>query len=91
MEILEALWMGKISPIENPITPGGQYHQILSRTIEVEDNLRSIVTPYQQERLRIYFKLETEMRGIAECNAFSCGFRLGMQLLLAGMDTKKKS
>ena len=91
MNILESLWMGNISPIERPIVPGSQYHQTLHRTIEAEEQLKSTAPPQQKKVLQIYSELEAELQGVAEYEAFSIGFRLGMQLLLAGLEIKKSS
>ena len=90
MDILTELWQGKISPAELPLRPDGPYSQALHRSVEAERQLRGGLDPWQRELLKTISDAEIEMLNIAQTEAFAYGFRLGTQLLLAGLSKNKK-
>ena len=86
MDILSQLWSGQVSPIEQPLEKDGTFHISLCRAIEIADQLESSMNSQQKQLFAAYSDEKTTMLGIAQEEAFACGFRLGIQLLLAGME-----
>ena len=86
MDILEDLWLGKIAPAQRPLQTNSPYHQLLHTSVQLETQLRSSMDMRQKEWLDAYSDSEIQMLNIAETEAFSLGFQMGIQLLLAALD-----
>ena len=77
--ILTELWYGNIDPHESiPVDK-----RLLSLMGRNREKLDEILTEQQKELLEKYDGSVTEMHSYAEIEAFSYGFRLGVQLMTA--------
>ena len=77
--ILTELWYGNIDPHESiPVDK-----RLLSLMGRNREKLDEILTEQQKELLEKYDGSVNEMHSYAEIEAFSYGFRLGVQLMTA--------
>ena len=86
MDILKELWLGQIAPAGRPLLPNSAYYKLQRKASEMESQLSSTLNPEQKSLLESCFDAEMQMQDIAEIEAFSLGFRLGVQLLLAATE-----
>ena len=89
MNILSDLWMGNIAPAERTILPNSPYQKAMHQAAKLEAKLRSTLTPEQKHLQNAYADSITELLCLTETEAFTWGYRLGTQLLLAGLDREK--
>ena len=82
MYILEELWLGNISPIEDAISQDASYHHALQQVIEQQQALKKWIPQERKDILFDYFDAETQLQGVAERVAFVQGVRIGAKLLL---------
>ena len=83
MTMLEDLWFGNIDPHESAIlTDNKRYKHLLSLMGRIRDELTETLTDKEKEMLEKYDETINEMHSLAEVEAFSCGFRLGVNLMI---------
>ena len=82
MTVLENLWYGNIDPHEEILTENKRYKRLLSLMGRNRDELSGTLTDKQLETLEKYDEAMNEMHSVAEVEAFSCGFRLGVKLMI---------
>ena len=90
MTVLENLWYGNIDPHEEILTENKRYKRLLSLMGRNRDELSETLTDKQLETLEKYDDAMNEMHSVAEVEAFSFGFRLGIKLMIeaGGIMTK---
>ena len=81
MDIIRELWYGNVSPFEQCTRGDKQLKELLSLMTRNRDELEETLTDKQKEILEKFEENMNEMHGIAERDAFSYGFRLGVQLM----------
>ena len=81
MDIIKELWYGNVSPFEQSTRGDKQLKELLSLMACNRDELEETLTEKQKEALEKFEENMNEMHGIAERDAFSYGFRLGVQLM----------
>ena len=82
MTLLEDLWYGNLNPHEAILTENRQYKHLLSLMARNRDELSETLTDKQPEMLEKYDEAISEMHSVAEVEAFSCGFQLGVRLMI---------
>ena len=88
MTLLEDLWDGNIDPHEAILTDSKRYKHLLSLMARNRDELNETLTEKQSETLEKYDEAVNEMHSLAEVEAFSYGFRLGVRLMIEAVDSK---
>ncbi|MBQ7669970.1 MAG: hypothetical protein IJS45_04535 [Clostridia bacterium] len=88
MTVLEDLWYGNIDPHEAILTGSKRYKHLLSLMARNRDELNETLTDKQSESLTKYDETVNEMHSLAEVKAFSCGFQLGVRLMIEAFVTK---
>ena len=81
MDIIKELWYGNVAPFEQCTRGDKQLKELLSLMARNRDELEETLTEKQKETLEKFEENMNEMHGIAERDAFSYGFRLGVQLM----------
>ncbi len=89
MTLLEDLWYGNIDPHEAILTDSKRYKHLLSLMARDRDELSETLTEKQSEVLEKYDAAVNEMHSLAEVEAFSYGFRLGVRLMVEAVVTKE--
>lgn len=87
-KILNDLWYGNIAPWEQSYRNDGELKRLAARLCESHDALTEGMTEAQREMLEEYDSRQGELGCVTEKNAFIQGFRLGIRLLLAAIDTQ---
>ncbi|MBO4868986.1 MAG: hypothetical protein J5585_04680 [Clostridia bacterium] len=82
MTLLEDLWYGNIDPHEAILTGSKRYKHLLSLMARNRDELNETLTDKQSDVLEKYDSALNEMHALAEVEAFSYGFRLGVRLMI---------
>ena len=82
MTVLENLWYGNTDPHEEILTENKQFKRLLSLMGRNRDELSETLNDKQQETLEKYDEAMNEMHSLAEVEAFSYGFRLGVRLMI---------
>ena len=82
MTLLEELWYGNVNPHEAILTENRRYKCLLSLMGRNRDELAETLTDKQQETLEKYDEAMNEMHSLAEVEAFTYGFRLGVRLMI---------
>jgi len=85
MTFLENLWYGNVDPHEAILTDSKQYKQLLSLMARNRDELNGTLTEKQSETLEKYDEALNEMHSLAEVEAFSYGFRIGVRLMIEAL------
>ena len=85
MNVLEALWGGAIRPCERTVKRGTEYARLQKASQKAYDRFWSMLTPEGKEAYKAYSEANIELMSISEADIFTKGFRLGVQLLLAGI------
>ena len=92
MTLLEDLWYGNVNPHEAILTENRRYKHLLSLMGRNRDELAETLTDRQPETLENYDEAMNEMHSLAEVEAFTYGFRLGVRLMIeAGVPLAKES
>ena len=92
MTLLEDLWYGNVNPHEAILTENRQYKRLLSLMGRNRDELAETLNDKQQETLEKYDEAMNEMHSLAEVEAFSYGFCLGVRLMIeAGVPLAKET
>ena len=81
MTILENLWYGNIRPVEEFVDGNMEYKSLLRIVSKNRENFEETLSPEQAELFEKFYTAVNEMNSTAEVEAFSCGFRLGVQLM----------
>jgi len=81
MKILDELWYGNISPFEQCIRGDKQLKELLKLVARNKEELDASLTDKHKETLEKFEENLNEMHGIAERDAFSYGFSLGVRLM----------
>ena len=80
MTLPEDLWYGNVNPHEAILTENRRYKHLLSLMGRNRDELSETLNDKQQETLEKYNEAMNEMHSLAEVEAFSYGFRLGVKI-----------
>ncbi len=83
MDILEALWYGRVCPISQTDHRDDEYQNLVELLERNERKLLSVCNQEQQDDLQKMKELWEEMERISECRAFAKGFCLAAQLMVA--------
>ena len=81
MDIIKEIWYGNIAPFEQCTRRDKQLKELLKLVARNKEELDASLTEKQKEILEKFEENINEMHGITERNAFSYGFRLGVQLM----------
>ena len=79
--ILNELWYGNVSPFEQCTRGNKRLKELLKLVARNREELGETLTNNQKETLEKFEECMNEMHSITERDAFSCGFRLGVQLI----------
>lgn len=82
MTALEDLWYGNLNPHETYLNGNCRFKHLLSLMGKNRDKLSDTLTEQQKELLEKYDEAVNEMYSLAEVEAFSYGFRLGVRLMV---------
>ena len=82
MNTVKDLWYGNVSPLEQCTRGDKQMKALLSLVVRNRDELAGTMTDKQKEFLEKFEENLNEMHGLAEQDAFSYGFRLGVRLMV---------
>ena len=81
MKTIDELWYGNISPFEQRTCGNKRLNELLKLAARSREELDGTLTDKQKEILEKFEECMDEMHDITERNAFSYGFRLGVQLI----------
>ena len=81
MKTIDELWYGNISPFEQCTRGDKRLKELLKLVARNREELDGTLTDKQKEKLEKFEECMNEMHSITERDAFSCGFRLGVQLM----------
>ena len=81
MKTIDELWYGNISPFEQCTRGDKRLKELLPLIARNREELDGTLTEKQKEMLEKYEDCSNEMHSITERDAFSYGFRLGVQLM----------
>ena len=81
MKTIDELWYGNVSPFEQCTRGDKRLKELLKLVARNRDELGEPLTEKQMETLEKFEECMSEMHGITERDAFSYGFRLGVQLI----------
>ena len=81
MDIIKELWYGNVSPFEQCTRGDKQLKELLKLVARNKEELDASLTDKQKETLEKFEDCMNEMHSITERDAFSYGFRLGVQLM----------
>ena len=81
MDIIKELWYGNVAPFEQCTRGDKQLKELLKLVARNKEELDASLTEKQKETLEKFEENMNEMHGITERDAFSYGFRLGVQLM----------
>ena len=80
MKTLDELWYGNISPLEQCTRGDKRLGELLKLVARNREELDGTLMDKQKETLEKFEDCMNEMHSITERDAFSYGFRLGVQL-----------
>ena len=81
MDIINELWYGNVSPFEQCTRGDKHLKELLKLVARNREELDGTLTEKQKETLEKFEDCMNEMHSITERDAFSYGFRLGVQLM----------
>ena len=81
MDIINELWYGNVSPFEQCTRGDKRLKELLKLVARNREDLDGTLTEKQKETLEKFEDCMNEMHSITERDAFSYGFRLGVQLM----------
>ena len=81
MKAIDEFWYGNISPFEQCTRGDKRLKELLSLMVRNREELGETLTEKQKETLEKFEDCMNEMHSITERDAFSYGFRLGVQLM----------
>lgn len=82
MTVIEDLWYGNINPHETFLDNNRYFKQLLSLMGKNRDKLTTTFSDQQKELLEKYDDVINEMHSFAEVESFTCGFSLGVRLMM---------
>ena len=82
MTTLEDLWYGNINPHEMFLDNNRPFKHLLSLMGNNRDKLTDTFTDQQKELFEKYDDVINEMHSLAEVESFTCGFSLGVRLMM---------
>ncbi len=85
MSILEDLWYGQISPIDNGDYRKKEYRELVELLERNQKKLIPTLNQEQQENLQKIEDLWEDLERMTQCSAFVTGFRLAIQLMVASV------
>lgn len=88
MTVLEDLWYGNISPVENFIEGNMEYKGLLRLVSKNREILESELSPKQLEIIEKYNLSVNELNAVSETAAFQYGFSLGIRLMMESVTSK---
>lgn len=88
MTVLEDLWYGNISPVENFIEGNMEYKGLLRLVSKNREILESELSPKQLEIIEKYNLSANELNAVSETAAFQYGFSLGIRLMMESVTSK---
>ena len=91
MTLLEYLWYGNIHPVEEFLEWNKEYKNLLCIAVKDQERLSASLSPEQAELFEKYDSAVKEMHAVAEVEAFSYGFRLGVRLMIEAGEILTKS
>jgi len=87
MTLLEDFWYGNLSPSERPLDKNSPSYLLQHRALDAEERLRKTFSKEQEALFFDYENAESAKASALEAEAFSIGFQLAVQLLLAGIQS----
>ena len=81
MDIINELWYGNVSPFKQCTRGDKRPKELLKLVARTREELDGTLTDKQKETLEKFEDCMNEMHSITERDAFSYGFRLGVQLM----------
>ena len=81
MKTIDELWYGNVAPFEQCTRGDQRLKELLSLVARNREALDGTLTEKQKEILEKFEENMNEMHGVCERDAFSYGFRLGVQLM----------
>ena len=81
MKTIDELWYGNIAPFEQCTRDDKRLKELLKLVARNKEELDATLTEKHKEILEKFEENMNEMHGITERDAFSYGFRLGVQLM----------
>ena len=81
MKTIDELWYGNVAPFEQCTRGDKRLKELLKLVARNREELDGTLTDKQKEILEKFEENMNEMHGMAERDAFSHGFRLGVQLM----------
>ena len=85
MYILEDLWNGNVTPSVRAVREGSPYHKIRQECGDLIDRLRPQLNREQKKLFDGILDKDTESGELDAQDAFICGFRIGVRMLLDAM------
>lgn len=85
MNILDALWGGSVRPCERAVKKGSEYDRLRIEAQKLYDRFWDLLSPDAKEAFNAYSEINIDLMSISDRDFFVKGFRLGVQLLLAGI------
>ena len=79
---IDELWYGNVSPFEQCTRGDKRLKELLKLVASNREELDDTLTDKQKETLEKFEECMNEMHSITERDAFSYGFRLGVQLMV---------
>ena len=79
--ILNEQWYGNVSPFEQCTRGNKRLKELLKLVARNREDLDGTLTEMQKEAIEKFEDCMNEMHSITERDAFSYGFRLGVQLM----------
>ena len=83
--LLHELWFGNVRPFANPPADTKNTQKLALRLSQKRELLLAQLTEQQTKLLAEYECASEEITSLAEANAFSEGFRLGVELMIEVM------
>ncbi|MBU5450092.1 DUF6809 family protein [Acetivibrio sp. MSJd-27] len=87
MDILKKLFLGEISPIEQLRPQTTEYDGYAQKYFQYEKQFYSRLDEESKKQFQELFELESQMELEEFSLCFCRGFKLGIQLMLAAMET----
>ena len=81
IDIIKELWYGNVAPFEQCTRSDKQLKELLKLVARNKEELDGTLTEKQKEIFEKFEENMNEMHCITERDAFSYGFRLGVQLM----------
>ena len=81
MKTIDEIWYGNVAPFEQCTRGDQRLKELLSLVARNREELDGTLTEKQKEILEKFEENMNEMHGVCERDAFSYGFRLGVQLM----------